>query len=143
MSLLVPERSKEKFVLTMARLTSTTIGTVNTINCMTTILAAISKHFIVCSAMCERKLKIISRNDKYQPFCFSIHHPDGVTRSTRICHHTDVGRKSFGEFISFSTDDRYIGLVQTFSDTVVHDSLIEKDGCVNIKRIKMFFHSVD
>ena len=51
--------------------------------------------------------------------------------------------KVFGEFISFSTYDRYIGLVQTFSDTVVHDSLIEKDGCVNIIRIKMFFHSVD
>ena len=43
----------------------------------------------------------ISRNDKYQPFCFSIHHPDGVTRSTRICHHTDVERKRFGEFIFF------------------------------------------
>ena len=71
------------------------------------------------------------------------YHPDGVNRSTRICHHTDVGSKRFSEFISFSTYDRYIGLVQTFSDTVVHDSLIKKDGCVNIIRIKMFFHSVD
>ena len=80
--------------------------------------------------------------DKYQPFCFSIHHLDSIARSTRICHHTDVGSKSFGELISFSTNDGYFGLVQAFSDTVVHYSLIKKDGCVNIIRIEMFFYSV-